>query len=741
MNEARRRGLTFTVTDCRKELLKKKKLLFLGLVVGALCALFSVLSAPLYFKAQATYFNDASKASHTLPLNGQAGLFTSQKFLRRAAEKAGLQIKAAPLGLFEAVSARLWDHLSSSFVLPFRHPAEFSFSSVRFLGSEKKKIYLRFLSSETFEVLDEKYEFLTRGQVRRPVQIEEIYFTLQKTPLTFSIDGLYSFILLPWHELFPSIEKHLRVSPDPFDPRLLHLSYRDEMGHVAASFLNQLMLGYHQFALHEAEEAKLAARGEKAESKREIPPGGDALLALCNAQIDALRQIYDLEVEEGQLPEPPQGAWPFEKRTDLTYSLSEAKDAYFMALRQLRELSVQVEEISFCLESVERGEVNLPLLEKSVGLAHAKRLSDWTHFLSTELSRPEEEKNERLIREKLHWQEVLRAHLSERKKGLEIDLSAAQRRSGAFYLYAKELVCNQITLARKHLAEIEQRMLTLSKVEKEESKSVPVEEPVAQTLLSHPLDFAENPQAPLRSPLLARIFFWAVGGALLPTIGILLIAAFTGLPLSLEMLKRWNLPSAGEISSRLDSTLDEMDSADLQTLRHMAAFFSPHKKEESALTIALCGRTAELFPLVASLFARKGASVLLVQTSCSGKGGAAPGLYQYLEGELTSYPIYQRKEYDFLPSGSAPLHAAELTTSSQFRELLGNLQQEYDVLLLCSSCLPFSAESLELLRQSDAGALSIVDEKSPHLLPFLKNLSTPRAIPVIFVTHKAGNFV
>ena len=35
----------------------------------------------------------------------------------------------------------------------------------------------------------------------------------------------------------------------------------------------------------------------------------------------------------------------------------------------------------------------------------------------------------------------------------------------------------------------------------------------------------------------------------------------------------------------------------------------------------------------------------------------------------------------------------------------------------------------------DQIALSILDEKSPHLLPFLKNLSTPRAIPVIFVTH------
>ena len=659
-----------------------------------------------------------------------------KSFCAERRKRQGLQMRGTPLGIYEEIFGRLLDHLASCFVIPIRHQEEFSFSSVRFLGGERKKIYLRFLSLEKFEVLDEEFTCLAMGQTRRPVQLEELYFTLQKTPVSFPIDRLYCFTLLPWQELFPSIEKQLEVASDPFDPRLLHLIYRDETGNLASSFLNQLMLGYHQFALHEAEEAKLAAQAEKGEGKNQGASGGEALLSLCTAQIDALRQIYDLEAEEVELPAPPLHCAPAAKRVEFTYSLREAKEGYLRALRRVRELRVEVEEITGCLEAIEKGEVSLSLLEKSVGSGHIKRLTDWTHFLSTQLA---EQQSERLIQEKLHWQEVLSTHLLERQKSLEGDLLAAEQQTEALYAYTKGLLQNQIGLARKHLGEIQQMMLTVSQVEKKEiSESAPPEESPGQTLLSHPLDFAESPLGSLRSPLLMRIFFWGFGGIFLPTFAILLIAAVTGLPLSLEMLKRWNLPSAGELSSDLNHTLDELGGSDLQTLRHMAAFFTPHKKEEEALTISLCGRGGQLPSLLASLFARKGASVLLVQTSATGKGGEAPGLYQYLEGELTAYPIYQRKEYAFLPSGSAPLHAAELATSSQFRELLAELQQEYDVILLCGSCPPFSAESLELLRQSDAGALSILDEKSPHLLPFLKNLSTPRAIPVIFVTHGAA---
>ncbi len=174
----------------------------------------------------------------------------SKKLLRRVTQKMGLQIQSSPKNFF----SKAWRNLAAEWGTIVEDEEDFQFKDVLYDHEKAGCFYLKFLSPETFEILDEKKQFLATGKSNQKIELPKIRFTLEKIPHGLSFQKQYPFSILPWNSTVAVLKKSLKIKPSKTEKSLIDLTFSCENRHLAAQVLNQLMAQFQEFLLEEHEE-------------------------------------------------------------------------------------------------------------------------------------------------------------------------------------------------------------------------------------------------------------------------------------------------------------------------------------------------------------------------------------------------------------------------------------------------------------------------------------------------------
>ena len=238
---------------------------------------------------------------------------------------------------------------------------------------------------------------------------------------------------------------------------------------------------------------------------------------------------------------------------------------------------------------------------------------------------------------------------------------------------------------------------------------------------ARPLDSAIPPTMPTSPRLLLISLFVAIASGFFYYFGILCKNLLKGLPVSFENLKLSGFPVSGAFSRDCNTSLNEVQANDLETLRVLTEFLTDHVKQEGAL-IAACvgGKYPDYSSPLAELLAMRGFKVLAVHCVFDAvvHPESVPGLWQYLKGETEQLPIRRHLAYDFIPSGSATRHGPEFISSPRFARFLSSVKQQYDIVLIYSSADADKSEGTSLLKVSDVAVVTVQQELKDGLLSF-----------------------
>jgi hypothetical protein len=227
---------------------------------------------------------------------------------------------------------------------------------------------------------------------------------------------------------------------------------------------------------------------------------------------------------------------------------------------------------------------------------------------------------------------------------------------------------------------------------------------------SKPLDLAEIPLIPVK-PLLIQGFF--AGALLFPFFLFAFSFArelFKGFPLTPEKLQALGLSSLGEISSFCDT------GSDLDLLRKMALF----TKERKVISLIAGHGPDYSFALVENL-SRIPIKSILIRCDFLSKfqNEDLPGVLQVWKGEVSELPIRQGAGFDFLSSGGYTLFGTEVIQSQRFASMIDLLKGKYDQIFLLFRSSLSSAESMAALQISDKAIVTVSEETTEELTPFI----------------------
>ncbi len=236
---------------------------------------------------------------------------------------------------------------------------------------------------------------------------------------------------------------------------------------------------------------------------------------------------------------------------------------------------------------------------------------------------------------------------------------------------------------------------------------------------SKPLDIALIPTVPKPSRILPLSLIAALLGGFGCYLALLCKTLFKGLPVSYENLKLSGFPICGTLTRHCTTDLSQMPDTDLECLRYLAEFLSPHLKKGLALTaICLGGNYPDYSRALAEILSMRGLKVLVIQYVFDQvvHPDQRPGLWQYLNSQDDlMLPIRRHLTYDYLPSGGTSRHGADLVNTPKFSRLLSELKPNYDLILMYTSADAARAEGLAYLNLADVVVVTAQREQKEDL--------------------------
>jgi hypothetical protein len=235
---------------------------------------------------------------------------------------------------------------------------------------------------------------------------------------------------------------------------------------------------------------------------------------------------------------------------------------------------------------------------------------------------------------------------------------------------------------------------------------------------SRPLDFAFQPLKP-KSP---RLLLYTLMSSLFLGGGFYFLlfcnALFKGLPVSDQMLRCLGFPLSGRLSRHCKTELSQIEEKDLATIRHVAEFIGAEMHNGEGVVVACIGKQyPDYSSPLAQLLTMRGKKTAVVRCvfDQTVQEEDLPGLWQYLQGEITEAPMRSHLSYDVMTSGGISRYSTEALCSSQFQSLISNLKQKYDAVLLYSNADPANRESSTLLKLADSALVTVQTETKEDL--------------------------
>lgn len=230
-------------------------------------------------------------------------------------------------------------------------------------------------------------------------------------------------------------------------------------------------------------------------------------------------------------------------------------------------------------------------------------------------------------------------------------------------------------------------------------------------------DIIDKAIPPLHPKSPRVIFFAILGafiGAFLSTTFVMVRELALGVNASVRNLRISGQHVSGVMTSRkLQESTSQLKNQDLDTLRRLVAYLSPKEASNKQSLLLVQGRGPDYSENLATLFSKKGLSVLLFTLSFDqpAKPQELPGLLQFLEGQANKPKIEKGPSFDTMSAGGISRFSNELLGKQSFQDLLKSLKQEYDWIIGVSHSVPEVAETESLMRIFDNSVINITDEK------------------------------
>ena len=185
-------------------------------------------------------FNNSSNSS-----NKAASFFKTQKIIKQVVEKLALQIE-------EVKEDKFIDKYKKNFILNYRAelnkelktPRFFYFQDAKYEKTKPTFIYLRFLSKDCFEVLDENHFFLTKSNIQEKIKIKDLEFSLVEPVKNLKLNQEYKIKISPWIDITKHVISKLKIISSKDNTNLLNLSYPSRDKKISLLLLDTLMQTY-----------------------------------------------------------------------------------------------------------------------------------------------------------------------------------------------------------------------------------------------------------------------------------------------------------------------------------------------------------------------------------------------------------------------------------------------------------------------------------------------------------------
>lgn len=235
-------------------------------------------------------------------------------------------------------------------------------------------------------------------------------------------------------------------------------------------------------------------------------------------------------------------------------------------------------------------------------------------------------------------------------------------------------------------------------------------------IASKPLDKAMAPLKPKKPNIVLYSAISALFGGLLYYLFIFCKTLLKGLPVSDETLRLLGLPVSGKLSKYCTANLAQVQDGDLETLRRIVELLS-NRSERGLVAVCIGGKYPDYSGSLAELLGMRGLKTVVVQCVFDKpvRVDELPGLWQYLHGQTTDLPLKQSATYDKMTSGGTSRHSAEILCGTQFKTLISDLKERYDVVLLYSSADPAKIEGHSLLNIADIALITVQQETKGDL--------------------------
>jgi len=772
--------LLFTFYDLRRLFLRHRaqlKKIALLCAAGVFCLL--LLQEPVY-EFEAT-FKQSAKQSEIGPHmkemkemfqqfvamgsdSGTVATMQSSAVVRGVVEELGMQVSCDKRFVAFAAARRIWRNVCAELGASLSDPDRFGFSNVVYSGERPLKMFIQLLDVGTYQLFDQHKQLVGQGKLGEAVGFSSGHLTLSHIPAYAKVNHFYSLVVSPWEKTVRSLKKRLTIAPLKLDKTILKLTFTSADRFLGAEFLNRLMGGYQTYlkqendALCEKQIAHLQKRQDElmdyygkalvehaAYLKENLVKNGfigfdqeiETLSAPKNFYTSKLFDV-DLDLKRLHVLHPPkQGEGEF-----AGLNLATAQSTLVEYTKQRDGVQAQVMEISFLKEQITKPDFEMSSLGGVFEDSVIRELINKSSAIVLQLK----DENNRSAREQERLQEALQTHkhfLSHyllqtgemkklRLKLLDDKIASLQQTTLTLLESEKALLKVKLQELNTKMGDLPEKWSRESLLTLQKELGATMLEGVAQLveaknlsqqifqISSKPLDLAFSPLKPKAPNLLLTALLTALGATFGSYFLILCRALYKGLPVSDAILKLSGFPVSGKLSSYCNTPLAQIQQQDLETLRRCASVILSGPRE-ARVAVCIGGQYPDYSQALAELLAMQGARVLLIQCTLDKivPSQQIPGFMQYLRQEVLDLPLQREATYDLLFSGGTSRHAAEILCGAQFQSLLSQVKEQYDVILLYSSCDAAKAEGSALLKLADRALVTVQQEKKEELEVYL----------------------
>jgi uncharacterized protein involved in exopolysaccharide biosynthesis len=307
-----------TGDDLRRIYQTKKKKIWRFAVFGALLTLVYFLFSPPSYQATATFKQSSSRSESAGDLKKLVRTFSgggsdvatvplmlSRAVLSKTVEELGLQASVNEQGRLAKKLSNCRNNLFAEIGRQIEEEENFQFKHVSYAGEKPRSFFLRFSSSQNFELLDKNHDTLAVGRVEEPlytnnlknrefdkkgpqnfcseratiaerqganenknyeanptqsktdsssclcIQSQEVLFTLAKTSSNLKIGKLYPLSISPLYSVVGDVKKRTVIKPLREDKNILVINFSDANRQRSALFVNTLISKYEEFLIEE----------------------------------------------------------------------------------------------------------------------------------------------------------------------------------------------------------------------------------------------------------------------------------------------------------------------------------------------------------------------------------------------------------------------------------------------------------------------------------------------------------